>query len=371
MCFLFYVISGWKSGLVTCLEKELGKQLNMIGCSLHHNELPFKAVFRELDGGTKGPSDFGGPLGKLCKEDIQDLPQADFVPIETSLSDIDSDVVKELSQDQRLLYEYTKGIAQGSVSPQFASHKIGPVVGSRWLTLAIRLMALYTRGTVAAEHSAALKDLVTYIVQIYSPCWFLIKADSKFHNQPHYTHFILKNLKHQTDKIQKIVQKNLKGNSFSLLPENFLYSLVRTKDKNIRNQGINKILTIRKSTSAKVRNIKIPAINFDAESWSEVIDFEKECTTEPALTRHVTDEEFEAALQAGIEVDSLKDLKLPSHSQSVERCVKLVTESSGLVYGIENRHKHINACVLSRIARPMFDSKGEYDTKSYDTVLSI
>ena len=88
MCFLFYVISGWKSGLVTCLEKELGKQLNMIGCSLHHHELPFKAVFRELNGGTKD-------------------------------------------------------LSEGSVPLQFASHKIGPVVGSRWLTLAIRLMALY------------------------------------------------------------------------------------------------------------------------------------------------------------------------------------------------------------------------------------
>ena len=43
-------------------------------------------------------------------------------------------------------------------------------------------------------------------------------------------------------------------------------------------------------------------------------------------------------------------VKLPSHSQSVERTVKLVTEASKRVYGFEQRHKHIHSALLTRMS---------------------
>ena len=61
----FYVISGHASGLVTCLEKRLGRNLHTIGCSLHQNELPLRAIFKEMDGTTSGPKEFSGPIGSL------------------------------------------------------------------------------------------------------------------------------------------------------------------------------------------------------------------------------------------------------------------------------------------------------------------
>ena len=54
-------------------------------------------------------------------------------------------------------------------------------------------------------------------------------------------------------------------------------------------------------------------------------------------------------------------VRLPAHSQSVERCVKLVTEALNAVYGLAARHKFLNATVISRIARPAFESKCMYE----------
>ena len=116
---------GCEGGL---LEK---KNPPTIGCSLHQNELPFRALFKHLDGTTKSPTTFN--LRKLCANDCHNLPQKSFSAVENPLEfhfgmkDIDS-----FSSDQRLLYEYTVGISRGKVDPRFASWKIGPLNQARW-----------------------------------------------------------------------------------------------------------------------------------------------------------------------------------------------------------------------------------------------
>ena len=47
--------TGCEGGLVTHLEKKRKRNLHSIGCSLHQNELPFRALFKHLDGITKSP----------------------------------------------------------------------------------------------------------------------------------------------------------------------------------------------------------------------------------------------------------------------------------------------------------------------------
>nr|XP_012554020.1 uncharacterized protein LOC105843331 [Hydra vulgaris] len=59
--------TGWRSGLVVNLEELIGRKLHTIGCSLHQNELPLKALFKKLDGKTTGPQNFSGPIGILKK----------------------------------------------------------------------------------------------------------------------------------------------------------------------------------------------------------------------------------------------------------------------------------------------------------------
>ena len=59
------VNTGADNGLVTWLETLLDRKLLTIGCALHQNELPFRAVFKHIDGVSKSPNAFTGPIGKL------------------------------------------------------------------------------------------------------------------------------------------------------------------------------------------------------------------------------------------------------------------------------------------------------------------
>ena len=59
--------TGWKKGIIRLLEKKLKRPLQWIICLLHFNELPFRALFVQLDGTTDGPKSFTGEIGKALK----------------------------------------------------------------------------------------------------------------------------------------------------------------------------------------------------------------------------------------------------------------------------------------------------------------
>ena len=216
--------TGCVGGLVTCLEKKIGHKLHTIGCALHQNELPFRAVFKHLDGSTKSPSTFTGPLGKLCEIDHHDLPQVEFTKLSGDLDNmkLSEDTLNDLSSDQRLFLEYVQGISRGKVNPRLAAWKIGPLNHARWLTLAIRLMCLWTRGTYTSELQDKLYQVIKYIVEVYAVSWFEIKRDSKFHNQPLYIFNMIQRIQMQSEEIKAVAFNNLKYNAFALLPENIL-----------------------------------------------------------------------------------------------------------------------------------------------------
>jgi hypothetical protein len=239
--------TGWKSGLVTAVEKKINSKLHIIGCSLHQNELPFRAIFKHLDGGTKSPNLFSGPIGKLCENNYQDLPQVDFIKISGHLDNIHfhEKTLKDLSCDQRLLLEYVLGVSKGNVDHKYAKWKIGPLNHSRWLTLAIRLLCIWTRGTYLPEMQDKLQQIIKFIVQVYAVSWFEIKLDNKFHNQQLYIFNMIKRIKEQSEEIKTIALKNLQHNAFALLPENLLYSMMKSDEYKVREAATRKILSIR------------------------------------------------------------------------------------------------------------------------------
>ena len=100
-------------------------------------------------------------------------------------------------------------------------------------------------------------------------------------------------------------------------------------------------------------------INFKAVHWTDLIDLSVNGVCEPPLTQDFSDNELQNSLLTGEKIN-LPDF--PSHSQGVERAVKLVTEASQSMYGFEARHQHILAKVLCQQLRPAFSSKGSYGT---------
>ena len=96
-------------------------------------------------------------------------------------------------------------------------------------------------------------------------------------------------------------------------------------------------------------------INFKAVHWTDLIDLSVNGVCESPITLDISDDELQNSLLTGEKIN-LPDF--PSHSQGVERAVKLVTEASQSMYGFEARHQSILAKVLCQELRPAFSSKG-------------
>ncbi|CAG9839595.1 unnamed protein product [Diabrotica balteata] len=80
-------------------------------------------------------------------------------------------------------------------------------------------------------------------------------------------------------------------------------------------------------SSDKCRIFKTPKINFSAKEYTDIIMLHEcqDCqVTTPPVLRHI----FTEDLHIMVKDKSLDIFDLPCHTQSVERCVKLITEIS-------------------------------------------
>nr|XP_047138681.1 uncharacterized protein LOC124814754 [Hydra vulgaris] len=268
--------TGTDNGLVVKLEKFINRKLHLVGCQLHQNELPLRQVIILLDGNTNDPKKYKGPVcSSVSENSIHELPLIVFSTIMSEIqSFVDERVVSDLSNDQRKLYEYTIGISTGKVSKKYAMTKPGPVNHARWLTLALRIMYKYTRET---NPSAELVMITKYIVQVYSPIWFAIKRSGHYKDSAKILFKLIELTKLQDKKIQEVVFKNLAGNSFCCLQENFLYCMIMDDEKVNRDKAIDRILIIRKLNEEnkefvpKLKPKTIMKIDFDCNCWIDLV----------------------------------------------------------------------------------------------------
>ena len=178
------VNTGSKNGFICYLERKLRRNLLWLVCQLHGNELPLRHVFDHFDGGfgTSGPTSVNGILGKACTvEDIHLPPVVNFSTIPSNVPERPASLLKDLSRDQQLLYGYARGISDGKLPDKLIQQKPGPINHSRWLTLGIREMVNYTR---TEEPGPEMIKIVSFIVQVCCPCWFLIKLKHNFKHGP-------------------------------------------------------------------------------------------------------------------------------------------------------------------------------------------
>ncbi|XP_023347138.1 kelch-like protein 20 [Eurytemora carolleeae] len=108
------------------------------------------------------------------------------------------------------------------------------------------------------------------------------------------------------------------------------------KDEREEELKVVKKVRAAKKAIPRITNLYDLQINFDADRWQDLINLS--IAAEPAVTQIFEDQVIIEHLMSGESLD-LPDF--PSHAQSVERAVKLVSEASSSVYGLEARHKYI------------------------------
>lgn len=160
-----------------------------------------------------------------------------------------------------------------------------------------------------------------------------------------------------------IVQKVVENNAFFAFPEVMVTSMLEDESEEVRRDGVLRILAARRDPPAPptdrlargIRVNKLPNLNWEAEDWTKIIEWNKVELFEPTITKKITEAELLAAIEKPLELPNY-----PCHSQSVERCVKLVSEASHQVYGADKRHGLILSQVASRKRRKCFESKKDF-----------
>ena len=222
--------------------------------------------------------------------------------------------------------------------------KPGKVCPSRWFTTASSILALYIQ---TPNPSANLKLLVGFILNVYAPCLFMIKNEWQCFKGPIHFYNLLAFSRDffgdQKDskghKYLDIVTKVLRNNSYWIHPENVILAMVMGDSTKLHGEGLKIIQKLRKSKAKRIRQfVKPKFINFDAQSFEELIDFKMYkpslyCSP-PLLRNH--------SLQAIKTKDFDPDiLEIPAHSQHVERYVYLTSLASQSVIGQEERDAYV------------------------------
>ncbi|GBP26427.1 hypothetical protein EVAR_75559_1 [Eumeta japonica] len=127
------------------------------------------------------------------------------------------------------------------------------------------------------------------------------------------------------------------------------------RNESCANKSARRILKARSSAVQTPRLFDVPKINFDASNYVDIINWQKEIT-EPPIFKNLSTEEISYIVQSGGE-GQLSFLRLPCHTQAVERAVKITTEAAISQCTIKSRLDSIKAKLESRAKTPKFDSK--------------
>lgn len=345
------VNTGNVGGIIVLIEKELQKPLQWLVCQLHANELPLRHLIKHLDGETCGPRAFKGVIGKQLNG-CETLPVVKFEPIEGEMPTIKH---FDLSTDQRYLRDICDAVSTGMCSESLSRRYPGALSHSRWLTAANRLVRLY----VSTENpSNSLKVIVTFIIKVYAPMWFIIKMNPSCKDGAKHVWQTIQRSRYLSTEFKDVIDPVIQRNAYFAHPENLLLSMITDERKTIRELGMRRILRAR-SESSGLRKFSIPTLNFNAQNYIDLIDWQMTDVTEPPLLADLPVDSIEMLVASG-EAPVIDFPKYPCHTQAVERCVKLVTEASASVCGEMARDGFIRVRLESRKLMPYFNTKADY-----------
>jgi hypothetical protein len=354
------VNTGYKGGVIRLLEEYFRRPIQWAVCMFHGNELPLRHLLHHLDGQTTGPRGFSGPIGKkleLCEK----LPVIVFKSIDTNLPEIHERIIKDLSTDQKYMYQMVKAIASGNCSIDLATRDPGRISHSRWVTTANRLLRLY----ISTENPTdELVTLVTYVMRVYASMWFHIKIKPSCENGAHHLWRTISLSRYLEESLKNVVDPVIQRNAFYGHAENILLGMLTDKRAHVRQLGLRRIMKARSesataATADTIRVFQVPLLNFKATDYIDLIKWQDCQVTEPPVTVKLSNNKLQELIGSK-ETPKYDFQKYCCHTQVVERTVKLVTEASASVCGAEARDGFIRATMDSRAKMPYFNTKANF-----------
>ena len=351
------------------LEFLIGRKLERAPCSLHLNELHYRAVFTALDGPSSSGGSWKGPAGKLIPklkkkelefdDDFESIPGSEL----GALVELPDDVLKDLSSDQKLLYKLVKMVKTGVKVPDIEKYEIGGISLARWLTHSAAVILIYcSKHNLAEEATRKLKLIVTHITNCYAPMWFQFKTFPLLSDAPRHWLRALRICASSDPEVRDIALKNITRNSYYFHSESILLCYVTSRDREERVFAVEKIKQIRALSRDPTKGDKLPRtranpkqLNVSASKLHEVIP-ESEFKYEPLLTCDISTNELQKLVEAPLVIKPY-----PSNTQSVERAIREMTEAGQRVSTEERRDGVIVARQIANHILPRNTSKKDME----------
>ena len=279
--------TGRMNGIIRKLEEKLNRPLQWSICLLHFNELPFKHLFQELDGRAIGPRIYTGPIGRKLNT-CEQLPVISFIKVDVSHS-LEVTNHKDLSSDQKYLYDSFHAVKSGVCSEDLAIRSPGTLNLARWVTTANRILRYYMS---EKSPTKKLKIIVKYIMNVYVPFWFTVKLKSSIKDGARHLHKFIK-LTRYLDKYLDLIDAVISRNAYFAHPENILLSMLSDHRLKVRQDAIKKIIEARNNNdNAAVCNFHVAPLNYKACEYFEMIDFSSANITPPPVLACILSEQL-------------------------------------------------------------------------------
>ena len=348
--------TGWKAGIIAWVERKIGRKLHWIICQIHTNELGLRSLISQMDGKTTSKDCLSGPLGRLLKQlpSMKTNPNFPAISVGPSLISLPPDVVKSLSSDANRAYLRCQAVRTGVLPRDLSLRKTGKCVHSRWLNTGDAFLELWMKKHgLHGELYARLETIVTYLVSVYFPMFFLIKVKHSFLEGPRHVLHELKLFRLQSPRVQELLTPTLRRSSWNAHSESVLTTMLCSNSVQEREFAVNLILELRGEQAEgdlRPRARKHPELQLNAEKLENMISWE--AAKEPVMTCRMSRAEVLQLVTS--------PLKLPYacvHTQGIERAVKEVTEASESVHGFDRRDGFVRARAEHRELMPILSSK--------------
>ena len=310
---------------------------------------------------TSGANSFEAPIGPLLQtvETLEWNEEFEPITVGEKIRHIPEDIVADLSQDQKYLWLAAESLRTGVILPELKRITPGPTCHARWGTTADRLLTVEMKKTnLSKDLRERVREVNTYIVSNYAVSWFDWKCEPDMKDAPKHVLKQIRLLRDLPDSTVKIVKPFIK--SWYAHPESLLISALCDDDKNLRDFAVDKILQLRDGDEfgkTNKRIYKAPTLNFAATSYVDLIDWNSTTVTESIIT----------ASLSSLSLNLLRENKLilppyPSHTQSVERVIREITDVSAKCVGQEKRHGMLLARYSGRKAMPKAETKRDMES---------
>src|SRR6218665_3895856 len=163
--------------------------------------------------------------------------------------------------------------------------------------------------------------------------------------------------------LRAIVDKVIQRNGYYGHSENILLCMLSDERPHIRELAFRRILGARmeiaSNSTTTVRQFRVPKLNFEAEDYTELVDWQSIDRCSPPVMKGMSDSEIITFVESRA-TDKVDYPRFPCHTKGAERCIKLVTQASAAVCGEERRDGFIHERLHSRNIMKQFTNKAQF-----------